>query len=77
VQITQSLPIKFQSLYIIEPVFLPDGIDLIPMLKFLTYSTYIRRDVWPSREEAYKDLNTSKGLKKWDRRVLRLFVVSS
>ena len=34
-----------------------------------------RRDFWESREEAWTSLST-KGMKAWDKRVVKLFVVS-
>ena len=34
-----------------------------------------RRDIWPSREEAYKTLKSRGVWKAWDDRVLRIFVV--
>ena len=38
-------------------------------------STLARRDFWESKEEAWMSLST-KGLKTWDKRVIKLFVVS-
>lgn len=35
-----------------------------------------RRDIWPSREEAYKSLKARPAWKAWDDRVLKIFVVS-
>jgi len=34
-----------------------------------------RRDFWESREEAWTSLST-KGMKEWDKRAVKLFVVS-
>lgn len=34
-----------------------------------------RRDIWPSREEAYKLLKARPAWKSWDDRVLKIFVV--
>jgi hypothetical protein len=51
--------------------------EAIPaMMKFLTEGSINRRDVWPSREEAYKLLKARQAWRIWDDRVLRLFVVS-
>lgn len=36
-----------------------------------------RRDIWPSREEAYKLLKARPAWKSWDDRVLKIFVVCS
>lgn len=47
------------------------------MMKFLTEGSIRRRDVWPSREEAYKLLKARPAWRAWDDRVLRAYVVSA
>lgn len=43
---------------------------------FLSTGAAKRRDIWPSREEAYKQLKTRNPWKGWDDRVVRIYVVS-
>jgi len=38
-------------------------------------SALARRDFWENKEEAWKSLST-RGMKAWDKRVVKLFVVS-
>ncbi|KAJ7026790.1 Alpha/beta hydrolase fold-1 [Mycena alexandri] len=44
------------------------------LMKFLTDGSENRRDVWPSREDAYKSFKTRQPWKGWDDRVLRKYV---
>ena len=45
--------------------------------KMLIGGAVSRRDIWPSREEAYSLLKARPSWKVWDDRVLKIFVVSS
>ncbi|KAJ7671263.1 Alpha/beta hydrolase fold-1 [Mycena polygramma] len=49
--------------------------DAVPaLMKFLTEGAMQRRDVWPSREEAYRSMKARPPWKAWDDRVLKLYV---
>jgi hypothetical protein len=76
-QITPEIPVKLHSLFIIEPVLYPEGINLSSMVDYLTTITYTRRDVWPTRTKALNDLSAAKGFRNWDKGILALYVVSS
>lgn len=41
---------------------------------FLADGSSRRRDIWPSKEEAYKLLKTRSPWKGWDDRVLRIYI---
>ncbi|KAJ7099440.1 Alpha/beta hydrolase fold-1 [Mycena belliarum] len=46
------------------------------LMKVLTEGAAARRDVWPSRAEAYRALKARPAWRAWDDRVLRIFVES-
>ncbi|KAJ7608057.1 Alpha/beta hydrolase fold-1 [Mycena polygramma] len=49
--------------------------DAVPaLMKFLTEGAMQRRDVWSSREEAYRSMKARPPWKAWDDRVLKLYV---
>lgn len=68
--------VKFDSLVLVEPM-------LITIRHFkasgrkpgMEEGALARRDFWESREEAWTSLST-KGMKGWDKRAVKLFVVS-
>lgn len=68
--------VKFDSLVLVEPM-------LVTARHFkgtgrksgLDDGALARRDFWESREEAWTSFST-KGMKGWDKRVVKLFVVS-
>ena len=64
------MPIKFESMVLVEPTVDFTGTDL----KALFSSVYQRRDVWPSAEAALNDLRVAEGLKAWNPRALELYV---
>jgi hypothetical protein len=43
--------------------------------KVLVRGAINRRDIWPSREEAFKLLQSRPAWKVWDERVLKIYVV--
>lgn len=51
----------------------PDAVS--KLMNLLTEGSGSRRDIWPSREEAYKSLKERRAWKSWDDRVLRIYVV--
>lgn len=67
---------KFESLVLVEPMliisrhFKGSGRKLR-----LDEGALVRRDFWESKEEAWLSLS-AKGMKEWDKRVVKLFVVS-
>lgn len=67
--------IKWEALVLCEPMIMPleSGNDFIEVLGD---GAMKRRDIWPSREEAYRTF-TDRGRiwRTWDPRVRRLFVV--
>jgi len=70
----KSISLKFNSLILVDPVLKPVGDQLASSSKYWVAATYQRRDVWPSRKAALRDLQTSKSHGLWDHRVLELFV---
>lgn len=68
--------VKFESLILVEPMLITARHFKASGYKFgLDEGALIRRDFWESKEEAWVSLST-KGMKTWDKRVVRLFVVS-
>ncbi|TRM66988.1 Alpha/beta hydrolase fold-1 [Schizophyllum amplum] len=64
--------IPYHALVLVEPMVMNREAAEGPH-EFLVNGARNRRDVWPSKPEAYKLLK-SRGWKSWDDRVLRLFV---
>lgn len=68
--------IKLDSLVLVEPMLIT-----IRHLKAggrklgMDEGALARRDFWESREEAWASLST-KGMREWDKRAVKLFVVS-
>lgn len=68
--------VKFDSLVLVEPMLITvRHFKAIGRNLGLDESALVRRDFWESREEAWTSLST-KGMKTWDKRVVKLFVVS-
>jgi len=71
---TTYLPsITYSSLILVDPTMFPkppSGSD--PM--YLANNAEQRRDIWPSRPEALHSLQSRSSFKKWDPRVLQIFV---
>jgi hypothetical protein len=69
--------IPFSSLILIEPLLSPEGSHHLRRLReILVKGAYERRDVWADREQAMAALKRRERTKKWDPRILNLFVVS-
>jgi len=67
--------IPFSSLIIIEPMISPAGPQHLQNLRsILVKGAYERRDVWPDSAQAMEALKGRARTKKWDPRILDLFV---
>lgn len=58
--------INFQALYIVEPMILSP--TLWKRENFLEKGAVSRRDIWPSKEDAYAALKQRVPWKDWDER---------
>jgi hypothetical protein len=68
--------IPFSSIIIVEPMISPAGPQHLKKLRsILVKGAYERRDVWPNLEQAMSSLKMRDRTKKWDPRILDLFVV--
>ncbi|KAG7451534.1 uncharacterized protein BT62DRAFT_927244 [Guyanagaster necrorhizus] len=63
----------FESLILVELMTMNQDHSYAPGT-YLLNASQNRRDIWPSKEEAYIIMKSRKGLQAWDDRVLRLFV---
>ena len=71
---TYTPPIEFASLVLVDPMLLRQerpGEILVDLLS----PTQRRRDIWPSFEEALKNLQSRPSFQVWDPRILELYVV--
>ncbi|KAJ7499893.1 Alpha/beta hydrolase fold-1 [Mycena latifolia] len=65
----------FSSLVLIEPLLSPAGSHHLSKLRaLLVKGAYERRDVWADREQAMAALKRRDRTKKWDPRILKIFV---
>ncbi|KAF8878111.1 Alpha/beta hydrolase fold-1 [Infundibulicybe gibba] len=71
--LTFTPAIKFNSLILCEPMAMHQRFTGKPS-EMLIGGAAKRRDIWPSREEAYRLLKSRPAWKVWDDRVLRIFV---
>lgn len=69
-------PPRFRALILVDPMLMSKANDAQTGKK-LSQLAVARRDVWPSREDAYNAMVERKAYKVWDPRVLRAFCVSS
>lgn len=68
-----SPSIKFECLILCELIIMAQRyVDKLSDM--LVSGAVNRRDIWPSREEAYKSLKARPAWKAWDDRVLKIFV---
>lgn len=68
--------IPFVSLILVEPLLSPAGPHHLKRLReLLVKGAYERRDVWPDRQHAMAALKRRERTKKWDPRILDIFVV--
>jgi hypothetical protein len=74
---TMEPRINFESISIVDPMLSPGGSHHLNKLRtILIKGAYERRDVWPDRAAAMKGLKRRDRTKKWDPRILDIFVVS-
>ncbi|KAF7333043.1 Abhydrolase domain-containing protein mpaH [Mycena venus] len=65
----------FSSIVLIEPLLSPAGSHHLRRLReLLVKGAYERRDVWPDRHQAMLLLQRRDRTKKWDPRILKIFV---
>ncbi|EIW53569.1 uncharacterized protein TRAVEDRAFT_133959 [Trametes versicolor FP-101664 SS1] len=73
---TYQPALPFVATILVDPMILPATIDIVagsprnPLLE----GAEKRRDVWPSREEAWAQFSGRPAWKRWDPRVLKLYV---
>ncbi|EJD00762.1 uncharacterized protein FOMMEDRAFT_157868 [Fomitiporia mediterranea MF3/22] len=67
--------LPFRSIIIVEPLLSPGGWKYLEQLCFkLVRGAYERRDVWPNKEKARRALKDGVVTRKWDPRILNVFV---
>lgn len=67
--------ISFSFIILVEPMLSPNGAPpLAKLRKKLIKSACERRDVWPNKSYALRDLTTKARKSPWDRRALALYV---
>jgi pimeloyl-ACP methyl ester carboxylesterase len=74
--LTYPSPPAYETLVLVEPMLMSQFYSR----KFgnqLMEGALARRDLWPSKEEAFSAARQRKTFKVWDERVLRIFCVSS
>ncbi|KAF8719049.1 hypothetical protein AX14_011527 [Amanita brunnescens Koide BX004] len=65
----------FISLVIVEPMVSPQGSEhLANIRQKLIHNAYLRPDVWRSKDEARSHFSETKRCRKWDTRVMDLYV---
>ncbi|KAF9068274.1 Alpha/beta hydrolase fold-1 [Rhodocollybia butyracea] len=69
-----SIESLFASMICVEPMIMDPSVILTTNSGKLAQASDSRRDIWPSREDAYKTLKARKMWKVWDDRVLKIFV---
>lgn len=65
---------EFSSVILVEPMLSTTAEAVEPLRSILIKYAYERRDVWPSREFAYKNLKSRQRCERWDPRVLDLYI---
>ncbi|KAF5343699.1 hypothetical protein D9757_013885 [Collybiopsis confluens] len=74
---TMEPRIHFESITIVDPMLSPSGTHHLNKLRsLLIKGAYERRDVWPDRVTAMKGLKRRDRTKKWDPRILDIFIAS-
>lgn len=69
-----STGLEFQALILLDPTLGRESVEKDHMQRVLTQLTWNKRDTWPSRKAALKDLSTQLGFRNWHPDVLRLFI---
>ncbi|KAG9006501.1 hypothetical protein FRB94_014343 [Tulasnella sp. JGI-2019a] len=74
--LAQCHPTLFSSVTIFDPILHPFSFEKECMASCSMYVAlgYTRRDVWPSKQAALKDLQKNRMFKTWDPRQLELYV---
>ena len=73
--LTYPSPPRYRSLILVEPMIMAK-VAAEAFGDGLRKGAIARRDIWPSKEEAFKAFSSRKTFKAWDPRVLRIFCVS-
>lgn len=70
--------LTFSALILVDPMifFKPPSREDAAMTVDLAGGAAKRRDIWASREEAFKSLQSRPSFKVWDPRILEIFIVS-
>ncbi|KAJ3913030.1 Alpha/beta hydrolase fold-1 [Lentinula edodes] len=72
---TMEPRINFESITIVDPMLSPAGSHHLNKLRsILIKGAYERRDVWPDRVTAMKALKRRDRTRKWDPRILDIFI---
>ncbi|KAI0654112.1 alpha/beta-hydrolase [Cubamyces menziesii] len=75
---TYQPPLPYVSVVLVDPMLLPSWVDSSPSnggtRNILLEGAEKRRDIWPSREEAWQQFTSRPAWKIWDERVLKLYV---
>ena len=76
---TYPQPPRFTQLVLCEPMVaptdIPNGDPMVAVSNTLISATEVRRDVWPSLENASSTLKARKAFAVWDDDVFRLYLV--
>ncbi|KAH7930373.1 hypothetical protein BV22DRAFT_1109402 [Leucogyrophana mollusca] len=65
----------FSSVILVEPMLSPQGPEAVyPLRLGLVKGAYERRDVWDTKEDAYRYLKSRRRTERWDPRVLELYI---
>lgn len=67
--------LDFSAFILLDPTLGRESAAKDRMQRILTQLTWCKRDVWPSRKAAHKDLSSQPGLRNWHPEVLELYVV--
>lgn len=72
--LTYPSPPRYEALILVEPMLMSKA-AAGGFGNFLMEGAIARRDIWPSKEDAFKAFSGRKNFKAWDPRVLRIFCV--
>lgn len=73
--LTFTQPPPWRSIIMVDPMLLSEYFERATGPHFLLNGAQTRRDIWPSKEEAYKIFEGRSSYANWDRRVLKAFCV--
>lgn len=69
-------PPPWNSILMIDPMLLSQKFDGVTGPHFLLTGAQTRRDIWPSKEEAFRIFKGRRSYADWDQRVLKAYCVS-